>query len=206
MANKEKASKTYSEKEILEEMKALAEKVKQPHAIQPQIFAYNDLGDEDLDTSFEEVLNTTADPETSHRLYYTTMMMMRANLPKANKRKPVSLEQKKKNDEIKKFNAKIYAEKSLFLNRGKEINERGIRGSDERQTYIPNFLKVAYDVVHKWVATGADPWDLFLSFYELNKERGYRKEGSKNNPDTSNLSDFNNKLNIALTYNPKNKE
>jgi hypothetical protein len=177
MTNKTKTQQQLSDEQILAEMKALSEKVKQKNEIQSQLFAHVDLGEEDLDTSFEEVLNTTADPETSHRLYYTTMMMMRANLPKANNKKPVSDEQRKRNADIKKFNAKIYAEKSLFLNRGKEIDDRGIRGSDERQTYIPNFLKVAYDMVHKWVAQGAHPWDLFLAFYELNKERGYRVEG-----------------------------
>jgi len=177
MTNKSKTQKQLSDEQILADMKALSEKVKQKNEIQAHLFSSSDLGEEDLDTSFEEVLNTTADPETSHRLYYTAMMMMRANLPKANTKRPISEDQKKRNAEIKKFNAKIYAEKSLFLNRGRDLDERGIRGSDERQTYIPNFLKVAYDVVHKWVSQGADPWDLFVTFYELNKERGYRKEG-----------------------------
>lgn len=178
MTNKSKTQQQLSDEQILAEMKALSEKVKQKNEIQSHLFSNVDLGEEDLDTGFNEVLNTTADPETSHRLYYTMMMMMRANLPKANNKRPISDEQKKRNTEIKKFNAKIYAEKSLFLNRGKDIDHRGIRGSDERQTYIPNFLKVGYDVVHKWVAQGADPWDLFVTFYDLNKNRGYRKDES----------------------------
>lgn len=33
----------------------------------------------------------------------------------------------------------------------------GIRGSDERQTYIDGFLQTAFDTVVEWVKTGADP-------------------------------------------------
>jgi len=53
------------------------------------------------------------------------MMALRNNLP-----------QGKKNEKLRRY---VYDEKSLFLNRGKEKDDRGIRGSDERQTYIPNF-------------------------------------------------------------------
>ena len=177
MAKKEKTKIDLTEEERLAEIKMLSEKVKQKVTIQPALFENLNLSDEDLDTTFEtEILNTTADPEKSHRLYYTMMMIMRANLPKANNKKPITIEQKQKNKEIKDFNQKIYAEKSLFLNRGKEKNNRGIRGSDERQTYIPNFLTVAYDIVHKWVSEGSDPFGLFFAFYELNKERGYRNK------------------------------
>ena len=180
MEKKDISKNKKSDEEILADMKMLSDKVKQNTVISPSLFANLDLGEEDLDTSFEkEVLNTTADPEKSHRLYYTMMMTTRANLPKQNKKRPITLEQQAKNKEIKKFNEKIYAEKSLFLNRGKEKDNRGIRGSDERQTYIPNFLTVAYDVVHNWVANGSNPYDLFLAFYELNKERGFRKEGTE---------------------------
>jgi hypothetical protein len=176
MAKKEKAKDGLTEEERLAEIKMLSEKVKQKVTIQPSLFESIDLGEEDLDTTFEkEILNTTADPEKSHRLYYTMMMTMRANLPKTNNKKPITVEQEKKNKEIRDFNQKIYAEKSLFLNRGKEKDNRGIRGSDERQTYIPNFLTVAYDVVHRWVSEGSDPYELFFAFYELNKEKGYRQ-------------------------------
>jgi hypothetical protein len=112
-------------------------------------------------------------------------MTIRANLPKQNKKHPISLEQQRKNKEIKKFNDKVYAEKKLFLNRGKDVDEKGIRGSDERQAYIPNFLKVAFDIVNLWVADGAVPYDLWYAFYKLNKERGYRKEGKDNSPTLS---------------------
>jgi hypothetical protein len=176
MKNIDISNNKKTDDEIRADMKLLSEKVKQNVTITPSLFPNINLGEEDLDTNFEkEILNTSADPEKSHRLYYTMMMTMRVNLPKANKKRPITPDQQKKNKEIKIFNKKIYAEKSLFLNRGKDRDNRGIRGSDERQTYIPNFLTVAYDVVHNWVANGSNPYDLFFAFYELNKERGYRK-------------------------------
>jgi hypothetical protein len=169
-----------SDDEILDNMRLLAEQVKNNVTSQQHmLFDANGLGDEDLDTTYEDIApNITANPDESHRLYYTMMMTMRSNLPKADNRRPITLERKKANDQIKKFNEAIYSEKKLFLNRGKEVDKNGIRGSDERQGYIPEFLQVAFDVVHKWVSTGANPLDLFIAFYELNKERGYRKDAN----------------------------
>jgi len=80
----------------------------------------------------------------------------------------------------KKLRDYIYYEKSLFLNRGQDKDEYGIRGSDERMTYIDNFLQVALEKVYEWVRTGANPFDLYMSFYSLNEEKGYHKKKIEN--------------------------
>lgn len=166
-------NKSISEEERLNEIKMLSEKAKEISGKQSEMFEGIDLGDEDIDASFNtNMLDDTADPDKSHRLYYTMMMTMRSNLPKG-----------KKNEKLRRY---VYDEKSLFLNRGKQKDEKGIRGSDERMAYIGNFLQVAFDVVHKWVSEGANPYDLYTAFYELNNERGYHapKEDSKGDFDT----------------------
>ncbi|WP_158825959.1 hypothetical protein [Mucilaginibacter lacusdianchii] len=171
-----------SQEDILADMKRLSEEVKKNVANQQLLNFEADLGEEDLETSYEnDAPNLVANPDVSHRLWYTMQQMMINNLPRIDNRKPMTLERKKSNDVIKDFNSKIFAEKSLFLNRGKEVDKNGRRGSDQRQAYIPDFLKIAYDIVVKWVAQGASPMDLFLAFYDLNVERGYRKEGRTTN-------------------------
>lgn len=173
--SKKKATEIKSNEEILADIKRLAEQVKQNVASQQSLNLDAELGEEDLDTTYEKSApNLIANPDVSHRLFYTMQQMMINNLPRVDNRKPMTLERKKSNDTIKNFNAKIFAEKSLFLNRGKEVDKNGRRGSDQRQAYIPDFLNTSYDTVVKWVAEGADPWDLFLAFYELNVDRGYR--------------------------------
>ena len=125
---------TQSEEERLDEIRMLSEQAKKITGKQSGLFEGMDLGEEDIDTSFDqEMLNDTADPDKSHRLYYTMMIAMRNNLP-----------QGKANEKLRKY---VYDEKSLFLNRGKERDKRGKRDSDERQAYIGNFLQTAFEVV-----------------------------------------------------------
>jgi len=177
MAKISKSKSALSEQEILEEIKRLSESAKEISGKQSSLFEGVNLGDEDLDTGFDlATLNDTANPDESHRLYYTMMMALRNNLP-----------QGKKNEKLRRY---VYDEKSLFLNRGKDKDDKGIRGSDERQAYISNFLKVAFDIVYKWVSHGADPFDIFMEFRKLNEKMGYRKQesGDLNNFDDTIIS------------------
>ena len=188
MAKKTNKKEQLSEEEILNEIKALSEKAKEISGPQLGLFEGVDLGEEDLDTAFDpSVLNDTADPDKSHRLYYTMRSAMMRNLPKG--------------QQNKKLRQYIYDEKSLFLNRGKEKNEKGIKGSDERQSYIGNFLQVAFDTVNRWISEGANPFDLYMAFHKLNEEKGYHKE-SVESPQT----DFNSHLKGLLSVPPPKKE
>ncbi len=147
-------------------MKKMSERAMEVTAVQTGLFDGADLGEEDLDTTFDvAILNDTADPDASHRLYYTMMAVMKKHLPSG-----------KENEKMRRY---IYDEKSLFLNRGKAKNEKGIRGSDERMAYLGNFLNVALNTVQQWVEQGAAPYDLFMAFNILNKERGYHTVENK---------------------------
>lgn len=156
-----KETKKKTDQEKLDEIRMLSEKANQLNDVeQLSLFPGLDLHEEDI-TFDSSILNDTADPERSYKLYYSIRRMMIDNLPKG--------------DENKKLRQYIYDEKNIFLNRGKDIDEKtGLRGSDGKMTYIPNFLEVAFDLTANWVKAGGSPFDLFDSFRKLNIERGYR--------------------------------
>lgn len=163
MNNKTTNKKQLSEEEKAEEVKKLSEQSNQTNFRQLDLSASITLGDEDVDTGFDvKRLSDTADPDTSHRIYYTIRRLMVDNLPKG-----------KENKKLRQY---IYDEKSLFLNRGQEKDEWGIRGSDERMAYIENFLSTALDTVYNWIKAGANPFDLYQAFHDLNEERGYHQK------------------------------
>jgi len=156
-------SKQLTDEEILAEIKRLSEQAQLNSSHQLDLLAGVDLGDEDVDNNFSDsVLQGTADPDRAHRLYYTMRRMMIDNLPKG-----------RKNLKLRRY---VYDEKSIFLNRGKDKDENGIRGSDERMTYIDNFLQVGFNIVVNWVKEGANPFDLYMAFWNLNEGKGYHKE------------------------------
>lgn len=157
--------KKLTDEEILEEIKRLSREAHSSSNPQLNLLDSLDIEDREFDDNFNgSILSETANPDESHRLYYTMRAVMIKNLPRG-----------KKNLKLRRL---IYDQKSLFLNRGKEKDESGIRGSDERMAYIDNFLRIAFDTTINWVREGAVPYDLFMAFYNLNSERGYHKEES----------------------------
>lgn len=99
------------------------------------------------------------DPETKHQLYYQGLTkLMMDNLPKG-----------KENEEIRKI---IYGEKGILINRGKPINDKGIRGSDGRMAFLED-LEMAIKIVANWVSVKGTPAELFMAFWDKNEELGY---------------------------------
>lgn len=149
-----------TEEEIKEQIKALSKRANELSGQQLNLLSNIEIGDEDIDSAFDlSELDQSANPTESHRLYYGMMGMLKNNLPRG-------LENKK----LRQF---IYDEKNLFLNRGEHLKEDGRRGSDGRMTYIYDFLTEGFAVVSKWVLDGANPYDIYLKFREMNEERGY---------------------------------
>ena len=121
MIDKNKKIIQKTKEEVFEEIKKLSEQANQSTSHQKDMF--KDLGDDDIDTTFDiNILNDTANPEEAYKLYYNIRRVLIDNLPKGKSNK--------------KLREKIYDEKNLFLNRGYDKNEAGIRGMDGRQTYI----------------------------------------------------------------------
>lgn len=149
-----------TEEEIRAEIKKLADEANATSSLQLNLLSDINITDEDLDEAFEsQILASSANPEESHRLYYGIRNMLMNNLPKGK--------------ENKKFRQFVYDEKNLFLNRGEAIKANGLRGSDGRMTYINDFLTEAFSVVSMWVVDGANYYDIFLKFREMNIERGF---------------------------------
>ena len=158
--NKHPKTSTEKELDILNEIKKLSEEAMNDTAMQSEIFPLIDIDDsEDInvdDIDFSKI-SQEADPDKSHKLYYGIQNLLKANLP-----------QGKKN---KKLRSIIYDEKNLFLKAGKTI------GADSRQAYIRNFLDEALLITKKWIESGSNPFDIYISFRNLNIERGYRSKG-----------------------------
>ena len=167
--------------DILKEVQDLSKKADLSTNHQLDLFK-EDLNDEDIDTIIDlSSISDIANPEKSYRLYYGMRRLLMDNLPKG-----------PENYKLRKY---IYSEKGRFLKAGLET------GADERQAYIANFLEVAFKVITNWILEGANPYDIFIRFRELNIERGYYNK--KEQPQT----DFDRKLKKSLDYNPrKDKE
>lgn len=165
MAKIDKTKENKTREEIFEEIKKLSEKASQVGGLQIPLLP--DLPKEDLSEFDLSILNDTADPEKSHRLYYGMRRLMMDNLPRG-----------KENKELRQF---IYDEKNLFLNRGNELNDDGVRGSDGRMTFT-TFLEIAFQISAEWIKQGANPIGLWQLFYDENEKFGFHssKEEGKN--------------------------
>jgi hypothetical protein len=159
MNTESKNQKELSNEEIMQDIKRLADKADEVSNQQLDLFL-GDIGDEDIDNGFNVgALLDAADPTTSHKIYYAIRRLLIEYLPKGK--------------ENKSLRQKIYDEKNLFLNRGIDKRPDGIRGSDGRMTYIDPFLKETLKIVADWIATGANSFDIWKAFWDLNEEKGY---------------------------------
>lgn len=180
-----------SDAEKLAQIKMLSEKAQESIDQQLDLFSLGELGDEDIDFGFNpSQLKDTANPAESHRLYYGMMRLLKDNLPKG--------------PENKKLRNFIYVEKSLFLNRGIAENENGIKGSDERMTYLTPFLAQAFNIIVDWVKTGANPYDAYVAFWDANEENGFHHKLAEET--TESQKDFDRKLKVLLNTKPSKKD
>lgn len=157
----------------LEEIKKIAEKADKTKGYKLD-FKDQDVSEDDFPM---EYLNYTHDPDKSHKLYYTMRAILVENLPKG--------------PENKKLREFIYEEKNIFLNRGKKLDENGIRGSDGRMAHAPSHINIAFNAVVEWVAEGSGSWEIYLKFNDLNEKYGHNQEQIEQ-------ADFNKKLITAI--------
>lgn len=116
-----------------------------------------DLDSEGEDEAFDtSVLQDTQNPDRSYKLYYEIRRLLMSYLPKG--------------PENKQLRDWIYEEKNIFLNRGKEKDVKGVRGSDGRMAYISSSLEVAWQAVVEWIRSGPEPTTIWEQFHELNQQ------------------------------------
>jgi len=171
---KEKIKREKTKEEILEEIKHLAQRADESSNHQLDLFKGQNLGDEDIDIGFDaSIIDDTADPKKSYILYYGIQRLLIDYLPKG-----------PKNKRLRQY---VYDEKNLFLNRGMDKDHTGRRGSDGRMTYISSFLQTAFNTVANWVSSGANAFDIYQAFWNLNEEKGYHKKRYSENTFDRNL-------------------
>ena len=152
-----------TKEEIFEEIRKLADRANEISGNQLDLFATQKVGDEDIDLGFNSsILNDTANPEKSHKLYYGIRRLLIEYLPRG--------------EENKKFRQRVYDEKNLFLNRGVDRNKNGLRGSDGRMTYLNTFLWPTFNLVIEWIKKGANYYDIWQDFYDLNEKHSFHKK------------------------------
>lgn len=151
-----------SREEILAEIKLLSDQAEINASKQYDFL--DEIKTEEVSGFDTSILNDTADPVKSHRLYYGALRLLKDNLP-----------QDRENKKIRQF---VYDEKNLFLNRGQNLDKNGKRGSDGRMTYISTFLEPVFNAVIEWIKEGGSAADMHYKFYEMNKKMGYHKDES----------------------------
>jgi len=110
-----------------------------------------------------EFLDDVQNPKEFHKLYYAMRSLISANLPKG-----------VKNEKLRRF---VTEPRRVFLNQGKEIDpESGLRGSEEKMTYLESHLKIALQEVMQWVQSNGSALDLRERFHKLNVKYGYKEE------------------------------
>ncbi|MFD2823237.1 hypothetical protein ACFS5M_06125 [Lacinutrix iliipiscaria] len=140
-----------------------------------------------FETEFEDnilqldIVDDIQNPDKSYKVYYAIEGILRTHLPKGDKYK-----------EVRDF---VREEKIIFLTGGMKKDETGKRGADSRQAYISTHLEVALNALLKWVQEGGNTFDLFMTFRQLNIDRGYFRKDQ--------LSEFNQSLIKSIHYNPK---
>ena len=95
------------------------------------------------------------DPDTKHSVYYGLQALIKKNIQAG--------------ERVRRM---VYDEKNIYINRGKALNEDGIRGSDGRMASI-EILTEAIDIVSRWLRSGGTATGLYMAFYNANESKGY---------------------------------
>jgi hypothetical protein len=108
----------------------------------------------------QEFFSDTQNPEEAYDLYYAIRRILIRNLPVG-----------EKNQKLRQM---IYDEKNLFLRSGVHRPLDGTPvGADSRQGFL-SMMRDAYVKTQEWERRGGSPYDIFMSYYDLNKNMGYR--------------------------------
>lgn len=96
----------------------------------------------------------------SYDLNYAIQRLLKQGLPRG--------------EENRALRQMVYDEKNLFLRDGVDRPLDGSPiGADSRQAK-PSYQRTAYAKTQAWAAQGGSAYDIFLEYYDLNKQMGFR--------------------------------
>jgi 3-oxoacyl-ACP reductase-like protein len=158
--SKTKNQEQKSIEDLKKEIKSLSEAANAQNDIQLDLLSELTIGEDDIEAELDLITkNEYANPQASHQLYYGIRSILVSNLPKGIT-----------NKKLRKY---ITNEINLFLNNGNHIKKDGTRGSDGKMAYIHPILLEAFTRVSEWKVNGANYYDLYQIFRDMNEERGY---------------------------------
>jgi hypothetical protein len=98
----------------------------------------------------------------SYDLYYAIRRLLMQGLPRGDE------------EEKRKLRQMVYDEKNLLLRDGVDRSAGGgTIGADSRQGK-PSLARIAYEKTQDWASRGGSAYDIFLEYYELNKQMRFR--------------------------------
>lgn len=158
MSNEDEADNV--REDVIEDIRRLQEQAEKNRVDGKQLeLEMSPEGETDEDALDDNALEDIQDPQKAYDLYYAIRRELMEGLPSG-----------EENKELRQF---VYDEKDLYLNRGKEKDEDGIRGSDGRQALLSH-LTTALTATREWRQRDGNAVDIYKVFEEMNKEAGYR--------------------------------
>ncbi|WP_310391150.1 hypothetical protein [Hymenobacter sp.] len=122
-------------------------------------FDFEENGTED-EPFKPEFAGDLQNPKESYDLFYTIRRLLMKSLPAG--------------PDNQKLRQMVYDEKNLFLRQGVDRPTDGSKvGADSRQSLL-SFLRESFTVTQDWANHNGTAYDIFLSYYELNKKMRFR--------------------------------
>lgn len=155
--------KKIEEKLDLERQLEIQKMLMKADETQGEQLAIDDSGELKTEKEIRDfALGDVDNPEAKYEIYYHGIQkLLRQNLPLGNS-----------NENARRV---VYDEKNLLINRGKQKNLQGVRGSDGRMAYI-NDLEMALKIITDWILNKGTTFDLYIAFRQKNEELGYYSE------------------------------
>lgn len=146
--------------DFLDKLKQLSDEAEANTGGRQNSFEFDEDSDDEAEPFKPEFAGDTQNPKESHELFYAIQRLLRKGLPTG--------------DENRFLRNTVHREKKLYLRAGIDEPADGSPiGADSRQAFLQH-LRAAYTSTQVWADRAGSAYDAFQTYYDLNKEAGYR--------------------------------